>query len=515
MGVREICSNDFATHLTFISAELNRVVGVLVDRKGKVNSVIIGDSEKLFLPDIGRTRGGAKRFRGLRLIRTLLGPGEKLNDDDFADLSKLRLDLVVGISIAMGGYPGPTEWAHLLPVNPAGKLWEVQSAPHPSQIDLRFDLFIAELESEFSRKAEVKEVVGGQPAILVYVSIDGGRDPDAGIPELEELCRTAGVEVIEKVTQNRSKMHPKFGLGTGRLDELMLMAVQRDIDLIIFGQDLSPAQLRHITDTTDCKVIDRTQLILDIFAQHASSKDGRLQVELAQLKYNLPRLSGKGTSMSRLMGGIGGRGPGETKLEIDRRRARDRIHRLQKDLEKLSAQRLLQRKKRLKNNTIVSIVGYTNAGKSTLLNQLTRSDVLSEDQLFATLTPTSRQFFLPKVKEVVLTDTVGFIHDLPKDLVVAFKATLEELEHSSIFLHVVDVSTDRFEERIEAVNRILHDLDLNQKQILVFNKIDRLERNDAESKAKLWGAIPISALEKQRPENLLEKVEDLLERTTS
>ncbi len=480
---------------------------MLVSRNGKVNSVIVGDAERLFLPDIGRVRGGSKRFRGLRLIRTVLRTDKILDDDDFADLSKLRLDMVVGITVGLGGYPGTTDFAHLLPQNPTGKLWEVTTVPHPNQIELRFDLFIAELESEFSRKAEVVQEVDGHPAMLVYVATDGGRDPDAGIPELEELCRTAGVTVVETVIQKLSRMHPKFGVGPGKLEELALTAVQRDIDLIIFGQDLTPSQLRQITEQTDCKVIDRTQLILDIFAQHASSKDGRLQVELAQLKYNLPRLSGRGTSMSRLMGGIGGRGPGETKLEIDRRRARDRINGLEKDLEKLSSQRLLQRKRRIKNTTTVSIVGYTNAGKSTLLNQMTKSDVLSEDQLFATLTPTSRQLYLPSLRGVVLTDTVGFIHDLPKDLVVAFKATLEELETSDLFLHVVDVSTDRFEERIDAVNRILHELNLNQKQILVFNKIDRLEQEDIKSRAKLWGAVPVCAVEGKTSPILIQKIE--------
>lgn len=482
------------------------MVGVLVERSGKVNSVIVGDAERLFLPDIGRVRGGAKRFRGLRLIRTILGGKTELNDDDFADLSKLRLDLVGGISVGLGGYPGNTIWAYLLPANPKGKLWETQNAPHPNQIDVRFDLFIAELESEFSRKAETVKEISGHPAMLIYVTTERGRDPKAGIPEMEELCRTAGVTLVDSVVQNRPTMHPKFGVGPGKLDGIVLSALQQDIDLIIFGQDLSPAQLRHITDKTECRVIDRTQLILDIFAQHASSRDGRLQVELAQLKYNLPRLSGKGTSMSRLMGGIGGRGPGETKLEIDRRRARDRIHRLEKEIKKLSSQRELQRKKRMKNSTIISIVGYTNAGKSTLLNQLTHADVLSEDQLFATLTPTSKKFYLPEHRGVVLTDTVGFIHDLPKDLVVAFKATLEELESSVLFLHIVDISTEGFEERIEAVNRILFDLGLDQEQILVFNKIDQIEDTLAISEAKLWGAIPISALAPKNPKNLLNKI---------
>jgi GTPase len=271
------------------------------------------------------------------------------------------------------------------------------------------------------------------------------------------------------------------------------------VDLLIFGQDLNPGQLRNITMETDLRVIDRTQLILDIFAQHATSAEGKIQVELAQLKYNLPRLSDRHTGMSRLSGGIGGRGPGETKLEINRRRARDRIRDLEAEIARIGQQRGLRRQDRQRNQIpTVGIVGYTNAGKSTLLNALTQSDVLSEDKLFATLRPTSRQLWLGEGRKVVLTDTVGFIHDLPQDLVNAFKSTLEELADADLLLHVVDISDEGYWERMTAVRRILAELNLKDKpELLVFNKSDQLSPEIAETIANRFGAVPISALKRE------------------
>ena len=505
-------TQDFATQLTFLSEELNRVTAVLIDRQNQVEWVMVGDAERVYLPDIGRQRAGAGRFRGLRLIRTTLDREGRLSHDDLADLSKLRLDMVLTVAVGPGGYPGKVEWAHLLPDNPEGKVWEVQEAQRPADLDLDFAQFIADLESEFQRKAEDLVVTGGQPAMLIYVSTPGDRGVEAELAEMRELCRTAGVEIVDTVVQRRPTLHPKFALGPGKLEEVILRALQLDVDLLIFGQDLTPGQMRSITDRTEYRVVDRTQLILDIFAQHATSSDGKLQVELAQLKYNLPRLSGKNTGMSRLTGGIGGRGPGETKLEINRRRAHDRIRRLEQDTEKLSQQRELRRKRRDKHRVpIVSIVGYTNAGKSTLLNQLTKSDVVSENKLFATLTPTSRRLRFPDEREIVFTDTVGFIHDLPKDLVAAFKATLEELEEADVLIHLVDVSDEEYDERISAVNRILADLDLDEKeQLLVFNKADRLPPGNAGNIARGHDGIAISALDPETTRPLVEELENRL-----
>lgn len=476
-------------------------MAVLVDRNGRVKQVMIGDADRVYLPDLGRQRAGERRFRGVRLLRTNLRGDRhnvELTRDDFSDLAQLQLDLVLTVSVGPGGYPGALQWAHLAPDNPEGLLYQVRERTTPTALEQQeqFTDFIAELESEYQRKTSRAVSTEGDPAILVYVATPGARDEETQIAEMHELCRTAGVHLVDTFVQRRPELHPKYAVGKGKLEDLTQRAVQLGADLLIFGQDLKPGQLRAITDISNVRVLDRTQLILDIFAQHATSRDGKLQVELAQLRYNLPRLSDRNTGMSRLTGGIGGRGPGETKLELNRRRARDRMRDLEKQIEKLSAQRGLRRSQRQNNKIpIVSIVGYTNAGKSTLMNALTSSTVLSEDKLFATLRPTSRRLELSRHEQLILTDTVGFIHDLPADLVAAFKSTLEELADADLLLHLVDVSDDDFEERIEAVDRILDELELSHKErLLVFNKCDLLDDEIARTIATRYDAIPISAL---------------------
>jgi GTP-binding protein HflX len=497
--------------MTFISEDINRVVAVLVDRQGRVEEVMVGDNRRVYLPDIGRGRAAQSRFRGIRLIRTYLGETGRdveLTRDDLTDLSKLQLDMVVSVAVGSGGYPGRTAWAYLVPENPEDRLWEIDEAVNPAEVDVDFQRFIEELEGEFQRKATTTVRTGGQPAILVYVSTPGDRGVDNELAEMLELCRTAGVDVVDTIVQKRSRVHPKYAVGKGKLEETTLRALQRDADLIIFGQDLEPRQLRAITDETDLRVIDRTQLILDIFAQHAKSRDGKLQVELAQLQYNLPRLHSKNTGMSRLTGGIGGRGPGETKLEINRRRARDKIRKLEKEIDKISDQRALRRKRRVNRPTpIVSIVGYTNAGKSTLLNHLTTSDVTSANKLFATLRPTTRSLEFPDKSKVIFTDTVGFIHELPQDLMDAFRATLEELEESDLLVHLVDISDENFEEQMEAVDRVLGELGLSEtEQLLVFNKVDLVDDEEVEALSHRFRALPISALEERNIDMFLETV---------
>jgi GTP-binding protein HflX len=512
----QIVTPELASFLCECSRETDRQIGILVDRKGNIEHVIVGDGQKLHLPDLGPRRAGVGRFRGVRLVHTHLR-GEPLTRDDLIDLAKLRLDLVAAIQMRPDGQLGPMSCAHLLPPNPDGKQWltlepiaahSLQRGEQPDFLEL-----VRSLEEEFAAKAAAARIVddGRDRCLLVHVQV-GTRnpaEPEARIAELKELCRTAGLRVLDVVTQRRPQVDPRYLIGKGKLEELVTRALQVDATMLVFDHDLAPAQARSISDATELKVIDRTMLILDIFAQHAHSRDGKLQVELAQLKYTLPRLHEKNTMMSRLTGGIGGRGPGETKLEINRRRAREKIHLLEQQIKQLGKQRAERRALRTRSRLpIVSIVGYTNAGKSTLLNTLTEGDVLVEDKLFATLDPTSRRLRFPDDREIILTDTVGFIRDLPKDLVAAFRATLEELAEADLLLHLVDASeTPSVREAHErAVGRILEELELAQKpRLLVYNKIDRL---DEEARRALPDdAVPISAREAESTRPLLKAME--------
>ena len=314
--------------------------------------------------------------------------------------------------------------------------------------------------------------------------------------ELRELAESCEVLVLDSVMQRVKRKNPRFLMGEGKLRELVISALGQGATLLIFDQDLTPSQVRSIAERVELKVIDRSQLILDIFARRAHSREGRVQVELAQLKYRLPRLAGKGTAMSRLMGGIGGRGPGESKLEVDRRRVRDRITLLSKELKQQGQARIQRKQKRVSRGVpIVSIIGYTNAGKSTLLNTLTKSDTFVEQKMFATLDTASRRLRFPREREVVITDTVGFIRDLPKDLITAFKATLEELEDADLLLHVVDISNPRHEQQMASVEAIMADLGLDEKKcVLVLNKADRMPSGEAEALAKRFGGVAVSAL---------------------
>ncbi|HYO57980.1 GTPase HflX, partial [Archangium sp.] len=330
--------------------------------------------------------------------------------------------------------------------------------------------------------------------------------------ELAELADTAGVEVADTILQLRERVDPRHVLGKGTLDDVLLRAAELDVETLVFDRNLTPSQASAIAKHTDLKVLDRTQLILDIFAQRAQSAEGKLQVELAQLKYRLPRLVQSDTSLSRLAGGIGGRGPGETKLEIDRRRARDRINHLEKRIDALSREREVRRAQRNRRDLpVISIVGYTNAGKSTLLNAITGSEVLAENKLFATLDPTSRRLRFPQEREVIITDTVGFIRDLPKDLVAAFRATLEELYDADLLLHVVDASDPSRDEQVEAVENILDSLDLMQKpRLMVWNKADLLTQEEVGSLLRTLGGVAISAASREGLAALLSKADTTL-----
>ncbi len=504
-------SAQLADRLAELSKDTNRVVGVLIDRRGKVQEVMIGDYKRVFLPDIGRSRGGGTRFRGVRLI-TASTRGRGLDNDDFTDLAKLQLDVVATIQVNKDGRAGNIEWAHLIPDNPDRKIYEQYRVNHANALPTDFIDFISELEAEFERNAPVTIETSGDRALLVYVRTQEDFEPEEKIEELHALCDTAGVDIVETYTQSRKELDARYGIGSGALEDIEMRALQLGADILVFGQDLEASQLRNITTKTHLRVIDRTQLILDIFAQRARSAVGKLQVELAQLKYMLPRLSGRGTAMSRLAGGIGGRGPGETKLENDRRRARDRVRTLEKRIEELSAQREIRRANRRANQMpVIAIVGYTNAGKSTLLNTRTKSKVLSENKLFATLDPTTRRLRIPSAREVVLTDTVGFIRDLPEALIEAFRATLEELDEADLLLHVVDASDPAVERHMESTLQILHDLELDTiPRMLVYNKADRLAPEDREALNQDDGAIVVSAHDSKSLQVLLEAIDRFL-----
>jgi GTP-binding protein HflX len=374
---------------------------------------------------------------------------------------------------------------------------------------LDFKTFIHALEEEMERAITFDQKDRRERAILVSVSTRPRYEQEDSIEELKELSRSSDVIVLDVVIQRPKEINPKYLMGEGKLKELIINAMNKGATLLIFDQDLSPSQTKAITEFTELKVIDRTQLILDIFARRAHSKDGKVQVELAQLNYRLPRLTGKGTAMSRLMGGIGGRGPGEMKLEVDRRRVRERINLLAKGLKSLSEARRQRRHKRVQRGIpIISIIGYTNAGKSTLLNALTNSSVFVEDKMFATLDTSSRRLRFPREREVIITDTVGFIRNLPKDLMAAFKATLEELEDADLLLHIVDVSNPRFEQHIESVENILEELYLSNKpRLLVLNKSDKLEKGETEKLARRYNAVVISALDSSTFQPLLNAIE--------
>jgi GTP-binding protein HflX len=510
----ELVSVELARHLAEFSHQTNRQVGVLLSRKGEVQAVVVGNAHQLELPDIGRARAGQVRLRGLRLVHTHL-KSEPLTRDDLTDLALLRLDAVAAIGVTEAGGPGVLHWAHLLPENPDGELWRTETIRSVFDVQPDFIDTVEALEDELAQQTQARRVGARERAVLVAVCLDGKRAAaESSLEELKELARTAGVDVVDELLQVRRSPDPKYLIGRGKLDELNLRGMQKLAEVLIFDKELSPSQARHIGEATSMKVLDRTQLILDIFAQRAQSGDGKLQVELAQLKYMLPRLVQADPSLSRLSGGggVGGRGPGETKLEIDRRRARDRITFLERKIDQLSNDRKVRRRQRSRKDLpIISIVGYTNAGKSTLLNALTRSEVLAEDKLFATLDPTSRRLRFPREHEVIITDTVGFIRDLPKDLVAAFRATLEELEDASLLLHVIDASDDDRDLQVQAVERILASLDLDgTPRLRVWNKADRLDPDTAWALARQRGGVAVSAVTRQGLDELLLKAEDVL-----
>jgi len=476
-----------------LSEALNRQVGILVTRGGGITHVIVGDTRGLFLPPLDSHPLGKKALRGLRLIHTHLY-GEPLSQDDLTDLSLLRLDALAAIDIGDAEL-GSVELAYL---SPKGTETETVDIYHPKE---DFTLFLDSLEAEMSRRRGFEQDGAVERAILVSICSPGvpRTDQEDSMDELRELAESSDVLVLDAVLQRPKKINPKLLMGEGKLRELVINSMDKGATMLVFDQDLSPSQLKNISQMTELKVLDRSQMILDVFARRAHSRDGKVQVELAQLKYRLPRLAGRGTAMSRLMGGIGGRGPGEMKLEIDRRRVRERIGLLERQLKGLGMARVQRKQRRVGAGLpIISIIGYTNAGKSTLLNALTGSDTFVEHRMFATLDTASRRLRFPREREVVITDTVGFIRDLPKDLMSAFKSTLEELGDADLLLHLVDIANPRFERQMASVERILGELELLDKnRILVFNKADLLAPDVAENIASRFDAVLVSARDRK------------------
>lgn len=499
----EIIPVHLLRSLVDFSSELNRQIGLLIDRRSVVTHVIVGDNRGLMIPSLEDYPVGRKALRGLRLVHTHL-QNEPLTEDDLTDLALLRLDLVMAIGIK-ASQPESLYIAHL---NPDGKV-EVLEPMRPFERPFRFHEFISSLEEQMDRLRTFSSDDPRERAILISVAPWPRYMLEESMEELEELALSADVLVLDKVIQRLKEVNPRYLMGEGKLKDLIIRAMSLGASLLIFDQPLSPSQVRAITEMTELKVIDRNQLILDIFARRATTKVGKLQVELAQLRYMLPRLTGKGTAMSRLAGGIGGRGPGETKLEVDRRRVKERIHHIEEQLKKVRKTREVQKKQRLQRGVpIVSIVGYTNAGKSTLLNNLTNSDTYVEQRMFATLDTTTRRLRFPRDREIIITDTVGFIKDLPEELIDAFRATLEELNDADLLLHLVDISNPRFEAQIESVERILKDLGLDEKpRILVFNKIDRVEEEMVNNVLLRYEGVAISAINRDTFNPLIESIE--------
>lgn len=513
----QLVSQELAVKLADITEYINREISVYITRSGQIIEIAVGDNATVELPSFSGRRG-AGRLSGIRCIHTHPGGNPYLSGVDISALKNNKYDAMVAIGVVSPDFTKSELTFGLITGIDSNENYTAECYGPYSIEDaenINFVNTVSTIERILDKQTGTASLqVMSERAILI--GMEWGRNNslwtvDDSLEELKQLADTAGATVIKKFIQKRPKPDPAFFIGRGKVQELALYAQQENIDLCIFDDELSPAQQRNIESVMGIRILDRTALILDIFAQRARTNEGKLQVELAQLQYTLPRIMGKGLMLSRLGGGIGTRGPGETKLEVDRRRIRDRIAFIKDQIEKVKAVRSLHRSKRKKNNVFeVSLVGYTNAGKSTLLNTLTNSDIYAKDQLFATLDPTTRQLTLPNKQEIIITDTVGFIQRLPHQLIAAFRSTLEVVTEADLLVHVIDVSHELYKEQAAAVHEVLKEIGAESKPVItVYNKIDKLPPDSklADRLALEEDTVCISAAKKLNLETLQQMIE--------
>lgn len=516
----QLVSQELAVKLADITEYINREISVYITRSGQIIEIAVGDNATVELPSFSGRRG-AGRLSGIRCIHTHPGGNPYLSGVDISALKNNKYDAMVAIGVVSPDFTKSELTFGLITGIDSNENYTAECYGPYSIEDaenINFVNTVSTIERILDKQTGTASLqVMSERAILI--GMEWGRNDslwtvDDSLEELKQLADTAGATVIKKFIQKRPKPDPAFFIGRGKVQELALYAQQENIDLCIFDDELSPAQQRNIESVMGIRILDRTALILDIFAQRARTNEGKLQVELAQLQYTLPRIMGKGLMLSRLGGGIGTRGPGETKLEVDRRRIRDRIAFIKEQIEKVKAVRSLHRSKRKKNNVFeVSLVGYTNAGKSTLLNTLTNSDIYAKDQLFATLDPTTRQLTLPNKQEIIITDTVGFIQRLPHQLIAAFRSTLEVVTEADLLVHVIDVSHELYKEQAAAVHEVLKEIGAETKPVItVYNKIDKLPPDNklADRLALEEDTVCISAAKKLNLETLQQMIESHL-----
>ena len=510
-----LLNTELALRMADVTDFINREVSVYLSRSGQVLAVAVGNDQSVELPPV-EGRRGTSRLSGVRCVHTHPNGNPNLSGVDISALKNNRFDAMVAIGVTSPNFSESVLTFDMITGIDDNEQYEVEcyGTLTPTEAEgIFFPNLVATVERILDKQSGSASLAQGKErAIIVGMEYGGGASiigwsAEDSLEELKQLADTAGAEVVARFLQKRPKPDPAFFIGRGKVQELALYVQQENVDLCIFDDELSPAQQRNIEQAMGVRVLDRTALILDIFAQRAHTNEGKLQVELAQLQYTLPRIMGKGLSLSRLGGGIGTRGPGETKLEVDRRRIRDRIAYIKGCISKVKNVRTLQRSGRAKASVpTVSLVGYTNAGKSTLLNTLTNSDIYAQDQLFATLDPTTRQLELPNKQQAILTDTVGFIQRLPHQLVAAFQSTLEEVVEADVLLHVIDVSHELYKEQANAVYHVLEELGAKDKTIItVYNKIDKLPEGSAlaERLAREENSICISAKARLNLDGLL------------